>query len=214
MDGLKSNLKHAASNLAKLGDVYSQLSGCYSEIERWNRPELVQISPKLGDLYNTLKNSVFQLSNTYGKHSNIFSKFFERTLQDVFEHSNMVCEVRPSDLETELAVRGNQETDLLRAEGQDREVGASEPRHQPRYQAEADECWRARVDSPGLQHRERVHNGHDHQPVRASSRGPEERTQLLGGGDKKDRLDDREHGGQCVLSRIDHKYFNLIVSQD
>lgn len=93
VDALKLNLKNAASNLEKLGQIYSQLSGCYTEIERWNRPELKNISPKLGDLYNTLKNSVYHLSNTYSQHSSIFSKYFERTLQDVSEHSLIVVDV-------------------------------------------------------------------------------------------------------------------------
>lgn len=93
MEHIKSNLKQAASNLARLGDIYSQLATSFSEIERWERPELASISPQLGELYNTLKNSVFQLSNTYGQHANIFGKYFERTLQDVSEHCALVTDV-------------------------------------------------------------------------------------------------------------------------
>lgn len=118
MDGLKSNLKQAASNLAKLGDIYSQLSSCYGEIERWNRPELEHIAPKLGDLYNTLKNSVFQLSNTYEQHSNIFHKYFERTLQDVFEHSISVTEVVTPHAAHQLQIRSDQAADLLGSESE------------------------------------------------------------------------------------------------
>ena len=165
MEGLKLNLKHAASNLAKLGDIYSQLSSCYSEIEKWSRPELDHITPKLGDLYNTLKNSVFQLSNTYEQHSNIFSKYFERTLQDVFEQSSSVVEVGSLHPANKLPVGSDQAADLLGSESENGQARTNRTGGPQRHQAQTDECGTVRVDRAGLQLGEGIGHGHHHQFV-------------------------------------------------
>ena len=93
IEELKQNLKQASSNLQKLGEIYSELSAGYSEIEKCGREEISKITPQLGDLYKNLKKSVFQMSNTYEQHLNIFKKYFGRNLQDVANLSIAVCQV-------------------------------------------------------------------------------------------------------------------------
>ncbi len=91
IEELKKNYKSLTSNLKTLADIYSELSMGYNELERTGRPEITQIAPSLSSLYSNLKKSVFQLSNTYEQHLNIFKRYISRNLDDVTHNSTNLC---------------------------------------------------------------------------------------------------------------------------
>jgi len=93
LEELKSNLKLVSSNLQQLGEVFSQLSSVYSEVEKPENSEVWKIQPKLSSLYESLKKSVFQISNSYEQQLSIFKRYFEKNLSEIILNSEKLNKV-------------------------------------------------------------------------------------------------------------------------
>lgn len=93
LEELKSNLKLVSSNLQQLGEVFSDLSSVFSEVEKPENSEIKKIQPKLSSLYDSLKKSVFQISNSYEQQLSIFKKYLEKNLSEIICNSDKLTKV-------------------------------------------------------------------------------------------------------------------------
>jgi septation ring formation regulator EzrA len=93
LEELKSNLKQVSSNFKQLGEVFSELSSVYSEVEKPEYSEVRKFQPRLSTLYDSLKKSVFQISNSYEQQLSIFKRYFERNLNDIIVNSEKLNKV-------------------------------------------------------------------------------------------------------------------------
>lgn len=98
VEDLKTHLKQVSTDLKRLGEIYSDLFQSFGEIEKSNRPEIAQISPSVSGLYHGLKQSMFQLSNTFEQHLNNFKRFFEKNMSELNHSSEALAKVAATHL--------------------------------------------------------------------------------------------------------------------
>jgi hypothetical protein len=79
--------------LQQLGEVFSDLSSVFSEVEKPDNSEIKKIQPKLSTLYENLKKSVFQISNSYEQQLSVFKRYFEKNLSEIISNSEKLNRV-------------------------------------------------------------------------------------------------------------------------